>query len=367
MKKALLLLAFALPAGHAQTVSTDPVGFIPVTAAGNSDTFISTPLHRGAAFRGVLASVNGAELTVSGATFSADQFNDTHFVLIASGPKEGMWYGITDTDGAKVTVDLAGDTLGSAVVSQTEVQIIPFWTLNTLFPNGAGVKPSPTLLPQTRILIPDQTRAGIELAPTLSFFYYSGTQFGTPGATQGWRKFGANPNQKFDNFPLLPDSYFIVRHEVAGETTITIPGAVQMTSLATVVGTLAANKAQDNAIAFNVAVPTTLAASGLFPGAIAGTSIYDPFQGVNADDVAVDQLLVFNNATAQKNKQPSARYYYYLGDGGSLLAGWRLAGSPATVRNEELIFQPAFGYVIRKSATQIPVSSFSSVRPAYVP
>ena len=94
--KPLLSLVIALLASKtlalAQSVATDPVGFIPLTIRGNSDTHLSLPLHRGAVFQGTLASANGNVLTVNGAAFSPNAYQASSFVLIASGAKEGMWY-----------------------------------------------------------------------------------------------------------------------------------------------------------------------------------------------------------------------------------------------------------------------------------
>jgi uncharacterized protein (TIGR02597 family) len=358
MKPLYPLLAFAtfVALAGAQTVSTDPVGFIPIVAKGNSDTYLALPLHRGLSFQGTVASVNQSTLTVNSAAFQTDGYKDTHYVLIASGAKEGMWYAITTNSPTAVTIELAGDTLGTAVASGTEIQIIPFWTLATLFPGGVGVHASPSFLPRTSVLIPDQARAGVNLAAAASFFYYSGTQYG--GA--GWRKFGNSPAVKFDSYALIPDTCCIVRHEIATDTTITIPGAVQMTSLANVVGTLASGRAQDNAIALNVAVPTSLTASNLFEsGAFTGTATLG---------APVDQLLVFDGAVAQKNRQPSQIFYFFLGTGPSdPLRGWRLVGDLTTIRNTELVFQPANGYILRKAASAQASSAVWAVRPSYVP
>jgi uncharacterized protein (TIGR02597 family) len=356
MKPLYLLLAFAtfVALADAQTVSTDPVGFIPIVAKGNSDTYLSLPLHRGLAFQGTLASVNESTLAVNSAAFQTNGYKDTHFVLIASGSKEGRWYAITGNAPTTVTVELAGDTLGAAVTTGTEIQIIPFWTLNTLFPEGAGVKPSPTFLAQSTVLIPDQVRAGTNLAASDAFFYFSGNSFGG----EGWRKFGAPPNELFDGFALLPDSALIVRHESPGDTTITIPGAVQMTSLTNLFGTLETNKPQDTSLAFNVAVPTSLADSRLFQSG--------GFTGSNVIDVPVDQLLVFDNSVAQQNKPPAAIYYYYLGTSNGL-PGWRLKGDLNTVQDAALVFQPGNGYILRKAAASQPGTAFWTVRPFYVP
>jgi len=350
----LIFLILAGSAAHAQSVSTDPWGFIPVTAKGSSDTLISAPLHRGAEFQGILTAASGSTLTVNGTSWGTDAFKNTHYVLIASGSKEGAFYQITGNTSTALTINLAGDTLGSAVTSGTEIQVIPFWTLNTLFPEGAGVKPSPTFLPQTSVLIPEQTRVGINLSAAASYFYYSGTQRGG----EGWRRFGVSPTLKFDDQPLSPNSVLIVRHEVPGDTTITVPGAVQMTTLANVIATLAANKPQDKAIAFNVAAPTSLGASLLFESG--------SFTGSQTIDSPVDELLVFDPSVAQTNKPPSAIYYYFLGSthGGP---GWRRKGDLSTKHNTTLLFQPASGYILRKAASPQPASARWSVRPSYVP
>ena len=133
-----------------------------------------------------------------------------------------------------------------------------------------------------------------------------------------------------------------------------------MTSLANVVGTLASGRAQDNAIALNVAVPTSLTASNLFEsGAFTGTATLG---------APVDQLLVFDGAVAQKNRQPSQIFYFFLGTGPSdPLRGWRLVGDLTTIRNTELVFQPANGYILRKAASAQASSAVWAVRPSYVP
>ncbi|MEQ1841613.1 MAG: TIGR02597 family protein [Verrucomicrobiales bacterium] len=353
----LRFLLFALGAATAsgQTVSTDPVGFIPVTAKGNSDTIISTPLHRAADFRGTVASLSGDTLTINSATFVIDAFNGSHYVLIASGDREGMWYAVTDTTATTLKVDLAGDDLTGHVANGTEIEVIPFWTLNTVFPEGSGVHASPTFRPGSRVLIPDAGTAGIKLASSASYFYYSGTASGG----EGWRKFGAVPSQKFDDQILIPDTHFIIRHEVPTDTLVTNLGSVQMTSLATVIGTLQAGQAQDNTIAFNVAVPTSLLDSGLFGSGV--------FAGSSDIDVPADLLLVFDNSVAGKNKTPSAIYFYYTGTGNGG-AGWRKQGDPATtIHNATQAFQPANGYVLRKAATTPAQAAIWQTRPGYVP
>lgn len=353
MLPVLVAAGFLASASAQTTVTTDPVGFVTVTCLGNSDTFVSTPLHQAAVFQGAVDSVTGGNvLNISSAAFTVNAYNNTHYVLVASGSKSGMWYTITGTAAAALTVDTAGDDISTALAGAT-VKVVPFWTLNTVMPSGQGVNPSPTFVPVSQVLIPDLTNAGTNLSASATYFYYSGAAAG--GA--GWRKSGALVTQKFDNQVLVPDSYFIVRHNTATSTEITNSGSVQMTKLASVIGTLAPNKAQDNAIAFNAATPMTLAQSTLFEsGAFTGSPTFVP----------KDQLFVFDNTVVAKNKSAAATYWYYSGAaaGG---AGWRKAGDLATTKHDNTaVFQPGNGYIIRKVAAATPGSSTWSATPPYV-
>jgi len=354
------LLAMAAASAPAQTVTTSPVGFISVTAKGDSDTILAAPLHQLPAFAGTVASFSGDTLTFTSAAFTPDSFNNQYYVLIGSGgsgAREGMWYKILDTLETTLKIDLNGDPLNNQMVSGASIRVIPFWTLNTVFPEGAGVHASPTFRPNSRILIPDGSTSGVNLASTASYFYYSGTASGG----EGWRKFNASPSEKFDALILPPASHFIIRHELPQDTIVNNLGAVQMASLTSIVRTLTPNQTQDNSLAFNVAVPTSLADSKLYEsGAFMGTSNFNTL----AD---ADLLLVFDNSVIAKNKAPSAIYFYYTGaDNGG--AGWRKQGDPVTtIHNTTQAFQPATGCILRKAATGSAQSAIWQARPSYVP
>lgn len=353
---ALFAAGFLVSAAFAQTtVTTDPVGFVTVTCLGNSDTFVSTPLHQAAVFQGAVDSVTGGNvLNIANAAFTADAYNGTHYVLVASGSKSGMWYAVSDTAANALTVDNAGDDISTALVGAT-VKVVPFWTLDTVMPNGQGVNQSTGFSGSTtsQVLIPNVTSAGINLATSAIYYYYSGAASGG----EGWRKQGSPWTQKFDSQILLPDSFFIIRHNVAGNTEITNSGSVQMTQIATVIGTIAPNTAQDNAIAFNAATPMSLSNSNLYQsGAFLGNSAFTP----------KDSLIVFDNTVVGKNKSASAIYYYYTGaaSGG---AGWRKVGDPWTTKHDSTaVFQPGNGYMIRKAAAVTPASTTWIATPPYV-
>jgi uncharacterized protein (TIGR02597 family) len=345
------LLALATASQAQTTVSSDPVGFNSITALGNSDTRFSVPLHRTQAYQGAVASVSGNVITLSGTPgFTASQFvyasgtqTDTFYVEFATGAKSGLSYTVASNDASSVTLNLNGDTLSSVAAGDT-LRIIPYWTLNTLFPSQAGISTTSAINGTgslTQILMPDLTNPGVDLTSPATYYYYSGTSFGGPG----WRKLaGGFTNIKNDDV-IPPDVAVVVRQNgVATSSLLTATGAVPTNGRKYVIGTLASNTPQDNAIAIDVPVTLSLTQSNLFEsGAFAGTTAINGTSG--------DQLLVFDDTVAGFDKNPTATYYYYTGTsfGG---AGWRkLAGGFTNIKNTDTPFQPGSGFIIRKQAT----------------
>ena len=350
------MICWALPAGGVfaqNTASTGPVGMISYPAAAESDTLVSLPLHRVHSFRGGIASASGNVVTLAQASFAADAFNDRFYLLLESGTGEGRWFPIADTAAASVTIDPGTESTAGIFTAGTVVRIIPFWTIDSVFPNGRGVNASGNLLPVSRILLPDGAAAGIRLAPASSFFYYSGSDHGG----EGWRKFGASPNVKFDDQLLRPGSSFMVRHDSGPGTIFENLGVVPSAAFSTRLGTIAPNLPQDHSLGLGIPVSVSLADSGLFQsGAFAGSAV---------PDVPADELHVFDFSIPAKNRVPSAVYYYYTGtqNGGP---GWRLKGDVGTPRDLAMVFEPARGFVIRKAATALPSPTRWTVRPSYL-
>ena len=354
LKFCLSLLSLVVPAlTNAQSVATSPsVGFVKVTVPANSDTRVSAPLSRIAVYQGGVASVSGNQITLQGETgFTNNQFvsmppdqPNTYYVSINSGAKAGMYYTITGNSTTSVTVDLAGDTIAGAVVANDTLKIIPYWTLATLFPNQSGITTTTAINGTgnaTRVLVPDFDSTGINLPSRSIYYYYSGTGFGGPG----WRKLGGGFTNKRDNEIIPPDAYVILRQREAASTVATVAGAVPTSRRAIVVNVNAPNTAQDNAVSVEVPVPVTLAQSKLADpvlGAFAGSPDIDGSTG--------DRLLVWDDTLVGHDK-PSARIYYYYTGSGSGGPGWRLlGGSNSAIQDDEPVFQPGTGVVIRKQA-----------------
>ncbi len=255
MKKSLLLIlltGLAAIRGFAANGALDPVGVVKISCLGASDTIVSLPLNRPTVFEGVaLASTTTdttGTLTFSGNPFTPDTFKyvtgtqpNTYFAFIASGDKEGCYYTITGNTTNALTIDLNGDSL-AAVTSAITVKIIPYWTLGTVFPDGAGVAASEGFTTATQVLIPDTATAGTNLSAS-AIYYYS--------ASAGWMKSGASGSAS--DTILYPDSSFTIRNNTATTTTLALVGAVAVNKLVVPLASRASGR-QDNEAAIMQAI-----------------------------------------------------------------------------------------------------------------
>jgi len=380
----LTILAMAALCGSLQAATTDPMGGYIIDCPNGSDTRFSLTLYRPAVFEGVVDSVNGNEITFKGTPgFTADEFvysagvqTNTYFVLIMTGPTvtddqdpafgqptaaslEGSVFMVTDNGTDSVTVNLAGgslDDLRTEVDDGTgdSVQVIPYWTLNTLFPEGEGFADSTTFTPAATIFFPDNQSAGINLSSADRFFYYSGSSFGG----EGWRKVDGGLSNIFDDELLFTDVSYIVRNESGSDFEMTIAGGVPMTAFRTPINTIASDVPQDNFVGMSVPVDMTLSESRLYEsGAFTGSSSFTP----------VDILYVYDNDVVGQNKSSSASYFYYEGAafGGP---GWRAQGDFNTIYDDVKVLKAGVGFIIRKAGEVAPGStSWATVAPYLLP
>ncbi|MBE2285560.1 MAG: TIGR02597 family protein [Prosthecobacter sp.] len=391
-----LLALQCLPLANA--VETEPVGFVTVELAGNSDSYVYIPFKRPPAFVGAAASLssngvydvgepftdnnpaNGVRdaaeaftdtnnvitlagtpgLTASQFVYSAGVQSNRYYVFLKTGTRIGMYYTVVGNDTGSVTVDLAGDDIAAAgaITESTTLEVIPYDTLGTIFPSGAGVNPSTShsiATRQSEVLIPNLGSAGTNLASPVSYYYYNGVA----GAGPGWRKAGVSAVIANDDV-LLPDAFFTVRHNISTATSLTFTGSVQMSQLTTPVGTIANSTDQDNAVALPFATEQTLAQLKLWESGV--------FAGSSSHSLATrqDQVLVKDSSVIGKNKAAGTSYYYYTG-ATAPGPGWRKSGVSSVIANDDIVVSPTKVIVIRKKSTGAPVSALWTVKPPYVP
>ncbi len=340
---------------QAQTVATDPVGAITLTLKAGSDTNVSLPFHRPVALETQVQNISGNIITISAsAGLTASQFvyvagsqTNTYYLQFTSGSRSGMYYTVTANGGTSITIDPNGDVgLDGNVGTGDTFRVIPYWTLNTLFPGGQGLYSSTNLSPVSSILIPPGKTPGINLAAAGIYFYYTGN--GGPA----WLKLNDAANF-YPDVILPPDAFFTVRHPAnVADTQLLLVGNVPMSPQAIIVNTLANNTPQDNPLALPVPITVTLASSGL-------SSVLAPSPTLTP----TDQILVFDPTVSAQNKSATAIYFYYTGPGGP---GWLKSNDFNGFHNNDTIFQPGYGYVLRRAAQSTPSSAVWTFTPPYL-
>ena len=309
--------------------ASDPAGMIKLSLLGNSDNFISLPFARPGGVRFIVSSVSGNVITADGSPgWTANQFvyasgtqSNTYYARIASGAIEGRIYLITANSANSITLSLGADTLSSLAATDS-VAIEPYWTLNTAFPAGAGVIASPTPGNRyTELLMPDTSSAGINLSAAKIYFYNSGI----------WKQVADGSNVHNDDV-LQPNSHFVIRHNVATNTTFTAMGLVVTAKLAVSLRAQPST-AQDNYIGLMRPAAMSLNESGLISSGA--------FQSSPLPGTRTDELLVFDNNAVARNKSASAVYFYWN-------TAWRQVGAGSADVGANQIFQPGAGIIIRK-------------------
>ncbi|MDB6138302.1 MAG: hypothetical protein JWO94_1374, partial [Verrucomicrobiaceae bacterium] len=167
MKKTIVAAVLTLLGSlysQAQSVVTDPVGFVSVTVPTQSDAALGAPLGRANEYQGVIQSIGGVSgnvITVAGTPgWLTSQFiyvlgtqPKTYYARIDSGVREGLIATITANDTSSITItvpsgdDLVGVLTSAANTTGDSISIAPYWTLPTLLsavPTGTQALLYPT-------------------------------------------------------------------------------------------------------------------------------------------------------------------------------------------------------------------------------
>lgn len=316
---------FRLSAG----IGSDIAGFVKLPLLGSSDNFVSVPFFRPTAALVTIINVASNVITVSGGpSWTSNQFvylagtqSNHYYARFTSGASEGAIYDVTANGANTITVNVGSQPLTS-VASGDALAIEPYWTFNTIFPGGSGVNVSPTSGNRnTEVLIPNFSGAGINLSASKIYFFNNGI----------WKQVGQGSTDYGDDI-LLPNTHFIVRHNVATNTTLTTFGIVAMSKLALPFAVSPLFQ-QDNFIGLARPVGVSLDGSGLIN---TGAFITSSLPGVHADE-----LLSFDNSVGQRNKSAAALYYYWSG-------AWRRVGFGTSNVGSDQVFAPGAGVIVRK-------------------
>lgn len=334
---ALLLAAAATGLAVGQTAYTTPVGYVSLNVPAASDTTFTTPLARPSLLQAASTGVSGNVITVSATGAANDAFINTPadgnaktYVLVRSGPLAGLRFPVADNDGTTVTVDGGATTLqAQGFVTGNTFSVVPYWTLATLFPGGAGVGGSADIYdPSATVLVSEQQSVGTNRSSAAAYFYSDGTS-----APAGWLDANDPEGASQNNVAIDPSITHKIRSAAA--TKLTINGEVPSVALKTVL--LTAAGANDEYVSSPYPVDVSLTESGLQSAIKPSPDIYDP----------VDTVLIYDDEASGFNKGSSAAYFY--SDGTSGPVGWLDANDPEGDLVTGKVLKAGRAFTIRKA------------------
>jgi uncharacterized protein (TIGR02597 family) len=289
---------------NAAEVFSPVFGFMKFDCPADSDTVVSAPFHPAPRWAGRAAGSptdqggNTIRLSLKDSpAFAAGELTATpHFLYCRdlSGAHRGRHFRIVQhgADTVDVTASLA--ELGS-LTNDGLVSVIPAWTLDTLLPPGTqtALHASSGPLATERVselLFFDVATVGTSLAPSRRFYV----------TASDWYEVGSFADA--GNTVLDPGQAFIIRHPAGVAMTSFVPNQQVYGGLVSVPLRVSSESARDTMLSLPRPVSITLADLDFAPGQFVESATTAPGD-------RKDQLLVFDNAEALRNKQPDAVYF----------------------------------------------------------
>jgi uncharacterized protein (TIGR02597 family) len=329
---------------YAETTScTDAVGFLRTTAPNESDINTGTSLVRPSVYTGSVKSASGSTISVTGNpgwvlgefTYAGDVQPNTYYARIGDvdgtdHPYAGRIFTIEVAGSDSLIVTDPVDGPLDSLPAGAKIEIIPYWTLNTLFPHeNAGISFIPTVTPmdmKTMVLFRDRSAVGVNFPLSKVYYYREGK----------WRLVGGAYNDDFGNTVIYPDMPFTVRNTDSESLEIIHSGYVLAGYRQTQVRANI-DAVQDNHLVTGMPVPVKLRDLNL-----AGTPAFRLSAGpFDMQDV----LLLYRNDTLGYTKSASAVYYNVMGV-------WKKAGGVYVDDFGDDTIAPDVSFIIRRSAVE---------------
>lgn len=269
---------------------------------------------------------------------------DRYYVRFTSGKLEGAWFNIVSNSPYSLVLEISKNEL-SAVAEGDSFEIIPHWTLNTLFPDGGSLTKSSDYASGTNcsiiakytyldgngeLMLPEGSNRTFQ-----KFFYYR-----QRNGISEWRERGSGETS-FNDEIVEPNSFILLRQpEGVADMELSFAGRVSNAPTALEIGNLSPDSGQDNYIALPSAGDVKLSEL---------TETLIDSGAMNSSSYAVipkDVLCVYDNSESKTNRAASYHYFYYSGN--SSPRGWYFVGSgdPALRRADGHILKSGSAMVI---------------------
>jgi len=308
---ALILAAAASGYAYgAATAYTTPVGYVTINVPAESDTTISPPLEQATVYSAASTSIAGDVIGATGLTASAFT-TPACYLQVTSGTLVGQRFPITANTTSAITVQVPSGTLESlGFVSTNTFKVVPFWTLNTLFPSGAGVGTTADALnPTSYVLASDSAGFGTNKSSVKAYIYCTGDV--DNGLPAGW----------YDNDDVFAGPLADVSIDLSRMYTIRSGGVLpqsvvvsgQVPNVETVIPVAVNTEYNDVPLGAPLPIDVSLANSGLQSALQASTDALNP----------IELLFVYDDNGSGYNKSSAKAYFYCSGDvDNGLAAGW---------------------------------------------
>lgn len=311
-------------------------GYLKVECPGGSDTRVSAPFHPVAAWSGPLTtapqSVGGGivrlsvvlPIEIGVGVFAASP----HWVICrAPADAEGRHFFVTAHNGSSIDVEGApADWAG--VSSGARVEVIPAWTLDTLFPPGQQSTfhlSTGRLAPDrgSELLLFNQVGKGTNLAPSRRYFI----------TASGW--LSVDGFSDAGGTIIAPGEAFIIRHPTGSDATDFVVSQQVYGDVVRLGLRISESMGQDTTLAPPRPVKIFLEDLEFAPGTFEESASTDPI-------ARRDELIVYDNLAVGINKTPLGKYFRTGGQWIEDTAGYPVA--------DQVGIEPSAGLVIRKAA-----------------
>lgn len=214
-------------------------GTYSIECPANSDTYVGISTTREPVFTGKVQSVQSGTTNIVAQgepNWSADQFvyvaktqTNHYYLKFTSGELEGAWYDIKSNGAYFAEIEIGSSELAK-IQAGDKFQIIPHWTLGTLFPNGEGFTKAVTSTNASTLWKYTSWEEGKGVTTPIGFnkAYLKSYYFRQSGTRViGWRD--AN-NVDSTNEVVEPGSFFKIVQPTNKSAKITINGVIPFTS-----------------------------------------------------------------------------------------------------------------------------------------
>lgn len=318
MKNSLIaLIMSAFIAGGsvcAESVSSGVFGAYQIECPADSDTYISIPVTRPAEFSGIVEYVQNSaskivakgepNWAVNKFVYSAGTQSNYYYVKFTSGALEGAWFNVLSNTEYALELEI-GEAELSKVSAGDSFEVIPHWSLSTLFPDGGGFTPNSTRNyggGASQLYKYTSFENGKIIAPTsknnsaTSIYYYR-----TYNNANSWMS-GSTP--KPDDI-IEPNTFLFVRQPATESATISINGGVPLCATTIELANLDTEGDTDNYISVPSAVDIKLSD---LTASLVDSGIFAPRVGRAYSPV--DTLFVYDNSMPGKNQSATKVYYF---------------------------------------------------------